>query len=102
MMDHKTYLSQLRWLKVSISKQYISGGADRRLNILIRKVHYYKYTICCNVKSNFKVARYTSTLYLFVETNRVIVPDEIHESYPGKNIYRKDPKFSDRSSGQTV
>ena len=34
--------------------------------------------------------------------DRVIVPDEIHESYPGKNIYRKDPKFSDRSTGQTV
>ena len=29
--------------------------------------------------------------------NRVIVPDEIW-----KNIYRKDPKFSDRSSAQTV
>ena len=33
---------------------------------------------------------------------RVIVPDEIHENYPGKNIYRINPKFSDRSYGQTV
>ena len=30
--------------------------------------------------------------------HRDIVPGEIHESYPGKNIYRKDPKLS----GQTV
>ena len=48
-----------------------------------------------------KVSRYISTLYLFVET-KVIVPDELHENYPGKNIYRKDSKFSDRSSEQRV
>ena len=48
-----------------------------------------------------KVPRYS---FIFVETNynSVIVPAEIHESYPGKNIYREDSKFSDRSSGQTV
>ena len=40
-------------------------------------------------------------IYL-LKPNRVIVPGEIHENYPGKNIYRKDPKFSDRLSGQTV
>ena len=40
-------------------------------------------------------------IYLFKQ-NRVIVPDEILESYPDKNIYRKDLKFSDRSSGLTV
>ena len=40
-------------------------------------------------------------IYL-LKQNRVIAPDEIHESYPDKNIYRKDPKFSDRSSGKTV
>ena len=28
--------------------------------------------------------------------------NEIHESYPGNNIYRKDPKFLNRSSGQTA
>ena len=38
----------------------------------------------------------------FLKQNRAIVPDKIHENYPGKNIYRKDPKFSDRSSGHTV
>ena len=31
-------------------------------------------------------------IYL-LKQKRVNVPDEIHESYPGKNIYRKDPKF---------
>ena len=35
--------------------------------------------------------------FLCKTQNRVIVPDEIW-----KNIYRKDPKFSDRSSAQTV
>ena len=40
-------------------------------------------------------------IYL-LKQNRVTVPDEIHESYPGKNIYRKESKFLDRSSGQTV
>ena len=37
-----------------------------------------------------------------LKQKRVIVPHEIHEGYPGKNIYRKDPKFLDRLSGQTV
>ena len=27
--------------------------------------------------------------------NQAIVPDEIYESYAGKKIYRKDPKFSE-------
>ena len=39
--------------------------------------------------------------YLLIQ-NKVIVPDEKHKSYPGKNIFRKDPMFADRSSGQTV
>ena len=42
-------------------------------------------------------------IYLLKE-NRFIVPDEIHEDYLGKNNYRKNTKFLDRSSvhGQTV
>ena len=40
-------------------------------------------------------------MYL-LKQNRVIVPDETHESCSGKNIYREDPKFSDRLSGQIV
>ena len=40
-------------------------------------------------------------IYL-LKQKRFIVPDGIQESYPGKNIYRKDPKFLHRSSGQTV
>ena len=49
--------------------------------------------------------RYLDTPVLCIyllKQNRVTVPDEIHESYPGKNIYRKEPKFLNRSSGQTV
>ena len=51
-----------------------------------------------------KVPRNTRILFFFylLKQNRVIVPEEIHASYPGKNSYRKGPKFSDRSSGQTV
>ena len=37
-----------------------------------------------------------------LKQNRVIAPDEIHESHPGKNIYHKDSKLLYRSSGQTV
>ena len=40
-------------------------------------------------------------MYL-LKQNKVIVLDEISESYPGKNIYRKDSKFSATSTGQTV
>ena len=40
-------------------------------------------------------------IYL-MKQNRVIVSYEIHENYQGKNIYRKDPKFLDRPSGQIV
>ena len=55
-------------------------------------------------KVDFKVPRYTITLFLFVEllNHIVIVPDEIHESYPGKSICCKSPKFWARSSEQTV
>ena len=41
------------------------------------------------------------SIYL-LNQKRVIVPDEIHESYSSKNIDRKDPKVLDRSTGQTV
>ena len=51
---------------------------------------------------NVKLSRYTITLFYLLKPNRVIVPDEIHQSYHSKNIERKDPKFSDRSAGQTV
>ena len=40
-------------------------------------------------------------IYL-LKQNRIIVPDKLHDYYPGKIIYRRDPKFLDRSSGQTV
>ena len=40
--------------------------------------------------------------FYLLKPNQAIVPDEICESYAGKKIYRKDPKFSDSSSGQTV
>ena len=33
-------------------------------------------------------------IYL-LKNNGVIVPYEIHENCPGKNIYRKDSKFSE-------
>ena len=49
--------------------------------------------------------RYTDTQVLCIyllKQNRFIVPDEIHKNFPGKNIYRKDSKFSDRSSEHTV
>ena len=39
-------------------------------------------------------------VFTLLKQNRVIIPDEIYESYPGKKIYRKYPKFSDRSPGQ--
>ena len=40
-------------------------------------------------------------MYL-LKQHTVTVPDEIHENYLGKNIYRKDPRFLDRSYGQTM
>ena len=43
-----------------------------------------------------------NSVFYLLKSNRDIVPDEIHESYPGKNIYHKDPKFSDKLSGQKV
>ena len=51
-----------------------------------------------------KVSQYTIALFFFylLKQNRIIVHDEIHESYPGKSIYHKDPKFLDRSNGQTM
>ena len=42
-----------------------------------------------------------SVFYLLIQ-NKVIVPGEKQKSYPGKNIFRKDPMFADRSSRQTV
>ena len=35
-----------------------------------------------------KVTRYTSTLYLLWKQNKIIVPDEIDENYPGKNTVK--------------
>ena len=49
-----------------------------------------------------KVPRYTITLFYVLKQNGIIVPGEIHKSYPGRNIYRKDLKFLDRSSEQIV
>ena len=50
----------------------------------------------CDSKSKVFPLRYPDTpvlrIYL-LKQNGVIVPVEIHENYPGKNIYRKDPKF---------
>ena len=43
-----------------------------------------------------------NSVFSLLKQNSVIAPDEIHESYPGKYIYHKDPKFLDRSSGQTA
>ena len=51
---------------------------------------------------SLKVPRYTIALFYLLKQNRFIVPVEIHKSYAGENIYRQDPKFLDRSSGQTV
>ena len=50
-----------------------------------------------------KVSQYIIALFFYLlKQNRIIVHDEIHESYTGKSIYRKDPKFLDRSNGQTM
>ena len=50
-----------------------------------------------------KVFQYIiALLFYLLKQNRIIVHDEIHESYPGKSIYPKDPKFMDRSNGQTM
>ena len=53
--------------------------------------------------SHIDILRYFDTpilcivfFFFFLWKQRVIVPDEIRESYPGKNIYHKDPKFLDR------
>ena len=53
----------------------------------------------------FLTLRYldTSVLCIYLlKQKRVIVPDVMSKSSTGKNIYRKDPKFLDRSSGQTL
>ena len=52
-----------------------------------------------------RLGLHTSVLCIYLlKQNRIIVPDEIHENYSDmcKNIYRKGPKFWDRSSGQIV
>ena len=45
---------------------------------------------------------HSSVFFYLLKQNRIIVHDEIHESYPGKSIYRKAPKCLDRSNGQTM
>lgn len=62
------------------------------------------YSFKCIIILFISFLRYPDTPELFysLNQNRVIVPGEVHESYPGKNINRKDPNFSDRSSGQAL
>ena len=41
-----------------------------------------------------KVSHYIIALFFYLlKQNRIIVHDEIHESYPGKSIYHKDLSF---------
>ena len=86
-------------------------------NMLHRHPYLYIHMFTCSAERPHDVGvcgkkitlanylRYPDTpelcIYL-LKQNRVIIPDEISENNPGKNIYRDDYKFKDRSSGQTV
>ena len=78
--------------------QFILIGLFRNCILWLKSINEFHL-----LEQRIIIPQNTITLFFhLLKQNRVIVPDGIHESYSSKNIYHKDPKFSDRSSGHTV
>ena len=72
-------------------KSYLKGsGTFKKVDLLI--LHDCVLGQC---RLRYLISK---SLFFCLLKQKNIVLDEIHESCPGMNSYRKDPKFSDKSS----